>query len=151
MASLRAYQTTLRLVRRAGIRDERSFLRRRYHSYEHGSTPLFSPAEATILASALNHVPAKGFSQEALICGVRDAGYRDASINLFPTRAFALVRYNLRIRRLALDADEGPAESPENITEKIRNLALRRLYGNLPIIHRWQEVLHPRTAYHRQC
>ena len=109
-----------------------------YHSYEHERAPSFAPTETSILSAGLALVPELGFTQDALIQGARDAGYRDISTNLFPDGVFALVRYQLATQRLALaskhvDQDLGTAL-------QVKKLALKRLHANTPIIHRWQEV-----------
>lgn len=114
---------------------------RKYHSYVHESTPPFSPTENTILTAAVAHVPAKGFNVDALVCGARDVGYRDISVNLFPTGAFALVRYHLITQRLALANANPSGENQVGIAANVRRLALQRLHGNKLIAHRWQEVV----------
>ena len=116
--------------------------RRLYHSYEHERPPPFVPTESRILSAALSHVPTHGFATAALTQGARDAGYLDVSTNLFPTGPFSIVNYHLVTQRLAL-AKDAPStnNNPNNISENIRTLALRRLHANKPIIHRWQEAL----------
>lgn len=112
-----------------------------YHSYEHETPPPFTPTENAILSAALPHVPSHGFTNTALVHGARDAGYLDVSVNLFPTGAFALVNHHLVTQRLAL-AQHAPSteQQPLNIAANVRNLTLRRLHANKPIVHRWQEV-----------
>ena len=112
--------------------------RYQYHSYEHEKVPSFAPTETSILSAGLALIPELGFTHDALIQGARDAGYRDISTNLFPDGIFALVRYHLATQRLALanehvDQDLGTAL-------QVKELALKRLHANAPIIHRWQEV-----------
>lgn len=115
---------------------------RSYHSYEHNQPPPFTPVEDSILSAALSHVPTHGFTTTALIQGARDAGYLDVSTNLFPAGAFSIVNYHLVTQRLALakHAPSSPQPSSE-ISANIRDLALRRLRANKPIVHRWQEAL----------
>ena len=114
---------------------------RSYHSHQHQVPPPFSSTEAAILSSALAHVPAHGFTITALTQGARDAGYLDISTNLFPTGAFAIVNYHLITQRLALAKYASSLPPQTDITTNIRSLALRRLYANRSIIHRWQEAL----------
>ena len=123
--------------------------RRSYHSHNHESPPPFPPAESAILSAALSHVPTHGFSTAALCQGARDAGYLDASINLFPRAAFDLVNYYLVIQRLALtDSVQFPTQRL-SVGAKVRALALQRLHANEPIIHQWQGVsFHPIILYH---
>lgn len=110
-----------------------------YHSYELKAPPPFSAEETTILSAALAHVPTHGFTTTALCHGARDANYRDVSINMFPAGAFALVNYHLVTQRLAL-AKGRPPDQPSSIGTEIRRLVWKRLYANVPIMHRWQEV-----------
>ena len=120
--------------------------RRLYHSYEHSQSSPFTPAEDSILSAALTHVPAHGFSKEALAQGARDVGYLDVSTNIFPNGAFSIVNYHLVTQRLAL-ADHTPPTardeniSPVDVASNIRTLALRRLQTNKLIIRQWQEAL----------
>ncbi|KAK8183442.1 COQ9-domain-containing protein [Phyllosticta capitalensis] len=117
-----------------------------YHSYDHIQSPSYPPVESAILSSALAHVPKHGFTNLALQLGARDAGYVDASVNLFPRGAFDLIQYHLAVRRLALrdtvqfsqDANEG---KKMGVGAKVRVMTLERLRANSPIIHRWQEAL----------
>lgn len=111
-----------------------------YHSYDQAVPSAFSAAESTILSAALAHVPTHGFTATALSRGARDVGYLDASVNLFPTGAFALVHYHLVTQRLALAQDRCPDNPPPSIAAEIRRLAWKRLHANAPLIHRWQEV-----------
>ncbi len=120
--------------------SEATFLRT-YHSYEHDTPPPFTPAETAILSAASQHIPTHGFTTAALSRGAGDAGYLDASINLFPDGPFTLVYYHLVTQRLAL-AEYGSARSQAGggIAENIKILAWKRLQANKPIEHRWQEV-----------
>lgn len=114
--------------------------RRTYHSYEREAPPPFTPAETAILSNAFQYIPTHGFSTTALSRGAREAGYLDASINLFPTGAFALVNYHLVTQRLALAKDHPTERKEGGVAENIKALAWKRLQANTPIIHRWQEV-----------
>lgn len=118
---------------------------RSYHSYEHDLSPPYAPAQDRILAAAINHVPAHGFTTTALSSGVRDAGYPDVSANLFPDGVSSLVKYHLVTERLALskNAPTDPATESSNVLDRVRNLTLQRLHASKPIIHRWQEVRCP--------
>ena len=115
--------------------------RRRYHSYEHNQAQPFPPTESAILSHGLTHVPTKGFHVDALTCGARDVGYQDVSVNLFPAGAFALVNYHLVTQRLALGDGRHPTIDNKDVATTIKELVIRRLHANKPIIHRWQEVI----------
>lgn len=124
------------------LRRSQASARRTYHSYEHDAPAPFPPAENAILSSAIPHISTHGFTTAALSQGARDVGYLDASINLFPAGAFALVNYHLVTQRLAL-ADHRSTirqQAGGGIAEQINTLAWKRLQANKPIIHRWQEV-----------
>lgn len=111
-----------------------------YHSYDQPIPSPFSAAESTILSAALAHVPTHGFTVAALSRGARDVGYLDASVNLFPTGAFALVHYHLVTQRLALAQGRCSPKPPPTVAAEIRTLAWKRLHANAPLIRRWQEV-----------
>ena len=116
-----------------------------YHSYDYAQPPPFPPAETKILSSAYAHVPAHGFTIDALKLGARDAGYLDASTNLFPRGVFELINYHLVTQRLALASSvQFPSENegrPLGVGSKVRALTLARLRANEPVLHRWQEAL----------
>ncbi|KAF2639921.1 ubiquinone biosynthesis protein COQ9 [Massarina eburnea CBS 473.64] len=117
-----------------------------YHSSGYSQPPPFPPAESAILSAAISHVPSFGFTVDALKLGARDAGYLDASTNLFPQGVFDLVNYHLVTQRLALkDSVQFPSEGQSGkklgAGAKVRTLALARLRANEPIIHRWQQAL----------
>ncbi|KAF2134572.1 ubiquinone biosynthesis protein COQ9 [Dothidotthia symphoricarpi CBS 119687] len=117
-----------------------------YHSYDYAAPPPFPPAESAILSSAYAHVPAHGFTIDALKLGARDAGYLDASTNLLPRGVFDLVNYHLVTQRLALaDNVQFPDEAEQGkkmgVGAKVRALTLARLRANEPVVHRWQEAL----------
>ncbi|KAL9640212.1 MAG: hypothetical protein Q9204_000809 [Flavoplaca sp. TL-2023a] len=118
-------------------------LRQKYHSYEHDSPSSYTPEQGMILAAAINHVPAHGFTDTALSSGIRDAGYPDVSANLFPEGVFALVKYHLTTQRSALsrNAPAPPLAESSSTLDMVRRLTLQRLHANKPIIHRWQEAL----------
>lgn len=131
-------------LRACGIASRRSCIqlyasRRLYHSYEHDTPSPFTDAEEDILSAALPYVPSHGFTTAALTAGAKDSGYIDASINLFPSGAFALVNYHLVTQRLAL-RKHTPNPNDPNVLGRIREITLERLRANKPIIHRWQEV-----------
>jgi ubiquinone biosynthesis protein COQ9 len=118
---------------------------RLYHSYDYAPAPPFPPAESAILASAYAHVPAHGFTIDALKLGARDAGYLDISTNLLPRGVYDLVNYHLVTQRLALkDAVQFPEGGEQakttGVGAKVRTLTMARLRANEPILHRWQEV-----------
>ncbi|KZF21848.1 hypothetical protein L228DRAFT_161605 [Xylona heveae TC161] len=120
--------------------------RRSYHSYEHAQAAPFTPAEDAILSAALKHVPERGFTNSALELGARDAGYLDASINLFPRGPFDLINYHLTTERLKLkrrvnwEKLEKEAGKPLGVGRRVRELTWGRLLANRAIIGRWQEV-----------
>ncbi|MCJ1462804.1 Ubiquinone biosynthesis protein coq9, mitochondrial [Pseudocyphellaria aurata] len=112
-----------------------------YHSYNQAVPSPFPAAESAILSAAIAHVPTHGFTATALSRGARDIGYLDASVNLFPTGAFALVHYHLVTQRLALAQERCSENASSSINAEIRRLAWKRLHANGPLIHRWQEAL----------
>ncbi|GAB7344556.1 hypothetical protein MBLNU457_2381t1 [Dothideomycetes sp. NU457] len=116
---------------------------RPYHSYEHDEIPPYPSPESTILSAALTHVPTQGFSQEALRSGLRDAGYRDASANLFPRGEFEVVMYHLTTARLGLKNRVQFSEEDNRVGRKVRALVLERLRANSDagVVGRWQEAL----------
>lgn len=116
---------------------------RLYRSYEHDEPPPFNEAESSILAAALSHVPSHGFSSTSITHGARDAGYLDASTNLFPRGPFDLINYHLVTQRLALKDRIQFPDQKLGVGAKVRLLALQRLRANKPIISRWQEVIYP--------
>ena len=115
-----------------------------YHSYDYAQPPPVPPAETKILSSAYAHVPDHGFTIDALKLGARDAGYLDASTNLFPRGVFDLINDHLVTQRLALkDSVQFPDEKDGKklgVGSKVRSLTLARLRANEPVLHRWQEV-----------
>jgi ubiquinone biosynthesis protein COQ9 len=119
--------------------------RHRYHSYSHPQPAgPFNPIEAAILSAALSHVPSHGFTRTSVALGARDAGYLDASTNLFPKGAFSLVHYHLVAQRLKL-ANSQTLQSSDNgvslgVGAKVKALTWERLMQNVGIIHKWQEV-----------
>lgn len=147
--------STTRVARPAFRSLQKSLLRpsslqlSNYHSYEHAQPAPYPPAESAILSAALPHVPAHGFTNTSLQLGARDAGYLDASTNLFPRGPFDLIQYHLVLRRLALrDAVQFPEDGGNSgkqlgVGAKVRLLTLERLRANAPVVHRWQEVRAP--------
>jgi ubiquinone biosynthesis protein COQ9 len=135
---------TLRLLRPLNANP----CNRLYHSYEHPPPPgPFNAAETSILTAALPHIPSHGFTHTSLARGARDAGYIDASTNLFPSGAFSLVHYHLYTQRMALarhkhilEASAADGKKPLGVGAKVKALTWARLMGNKEIIHRWQEV-----------
>jgi ubiquinone biosynthesis protein COQ9 len=128
---------------------------RPYHSYDHPPPPgPFTPTESSILSAAIPHIPSHGFTHTTLSLGTKDAGYIDASTNLFPNGTFSLVHYHLYTQRLALAKHEhilSPAlkerEKVPGVGWKVKALTWERLMANREIIHRWQEVcLHFSTS-----
>ncbi|KAK0106514.1 Ubiquinone biosynthesis protein coq9, mitochondrial [Cadophora gregata f. sp. sojae] len=150
-ATIMASKTSRNLVRLRPRRHISSSLSystpRTYHSYDHPPPPgPFTPIETSILSASLPHVPTHGFTHTTLALGAKDAGYIDASTNLFPKGAFSLVHYHLVTQRLGL-ADrthvfelEGE-ERPMGVGRKVKALTWERLMANRKVIHRWQEAL----------
>jgi len=145
-----ASRTLLKRLRPLSKSDSISLIRS-YHSYDHPPPPgPFTPTETSILDAALPHIPTCGFTHTTLSIGASDAGYIDASTNLFPNGAFSLVQYHLYTQRLALakhqhilspSLEEG--QKPVGIGAKVKALTWERLRGNREVIHRWQEVCLP--------
>jgi ubiquinone biosynthesis protein COQ9 len=123
-----------------------------YHSYDHPSAPPYSPTAHAILSASLSHVPAHGFTPEALRHGAKDAGYMAISTNLFPQGAFDLVVFYLMTRRLALkdavNGEDGYAkvwqENEAGIEARVRSLLLERLRMNerFGVVEKWTGVGH---------
>lgn len=117
---------------------------RPYHSYETPQTPPYAATEHAILSSALLHVPNTGFTQRTLRQGATDAGYLEASANLFPRGEFELVLYHLKTQRLGLgERIRVPEEEAfVGVGRKVRALVMQRLRGNAEagVLGRWQEV-----------
>ncbi|KFY52757.1 hypothetical protein V497_08450, partial [Pseudogymnoascus sp. VKM F-4516 (FW-969)] len=125
-----------------------------YHSSNHPPPPgPFTPIETSILSSALPHIPVHGFTPTTLHLGAKDAGYLDASTNLFPAGAFSLVHYHLYTQRQALaartditnppapiDANGKPGR-PAGVGAKVKALTWARLQANAPIIDKYPEAL----------
>ncbi|KUJ10626.1 ubiquinone biosynthesis protein COQ9 [Mollisia scopiformis] len=135
-----APSTILRRLRPISARG--NLLARTYHSYDHPPPPgPFSTTESTILSASLPHIPSHGFTLTSLSLGAKDAGYIDASTNLFPQGPFALVHYHLLTQRLGLAQKKEVLEADEGIGAKVKKLTWERLMGNKEIVHRWQEAL----------
>lgn len=116
-----------------------------YHSYDHRAPPPYPQAETAILSKALLHVPTTGFTRTSLTTGLREAGYPEISLNLFPKGAFELVRYHLVTQRTNLNERVQFLEndSKMGVGAKVRSLVLARLRGNAEagVVGRWQEAL----------
>lgn len=126
---------------------------RSFHSYDHPAPPPpFTAVESSILSAATHHIPSHGFTHTTLALGARDAGYLDASTNLFPRGAFSVVHYYLWAKREGLkdvvkelEAREGGVGSAKAWKEmgvggRVKALTWERLMGNREVVHRWQEV-----------
>jgi len=139
---LRALLQCPATLRPALYRTFTSTSRRPYYSYEHDEVPPYPETETTILSAALTHVPAQGFTQDALRSGLRDAGYRDASSNLFPRGEFEVVMYHLTTQRLGLKHRVQFPEDETRVGKKVKALVLERLRANIDagVVPRWQEV-----------
>ncbi|KAK6352811.1 Ubiquinone biosynthesis protein coq9, mitochondrial [Orbilia brochopaga] len=116
-------------------------------SFSSGAT--YTPEQATILSAALSHVPTQGFTDSALLMGVKDAGYLDVTTNLFPQGPFDIVKYHLvtqreRLGEFATSEEWKEVQSSKQrfgTTDKIRALCIERLRRNRNIIHRWPEAI----------
>jgi hypothetical protein len=146
MAPVRLANSLLGSFRASSCRPTAAWRQRcLYHSYDYAQAPPFPQAESAILSSAYAHVPNHGFTIDTLKLGARDAGYLDASTNLFPRGVFDLINYHLVTQRLALKdnvqfPDNGESGKKMGVGAKVRTLTLARLRANEPVIHRWQEV-----------
>ncbi|KAF3908033.1 hypothetical protein ABW21_db0202203 [Orbilia brochopaga] len=122
------------------------FMNHGRNSSSSGAT--YTPEQAAILSAALSHVPTQGFTDSALLMGVKDAGYLDVTTNLFPQGPFDIVKYHLVTQRERLsefatsEAWKQTQASKQRfgMTDKIRALCIERLRRNEDIIHRWPEV-----------
>ncbi|OBT83558.1 hypothetical protein VE02_06945 [Pseudogymnoascus sp. 03VT05] len=124
---------------------------RTYHSNNHPPPPgPFNAIETHILCSSLPHIPTHGFTPTSLHLGAKDAGYLDASTNLFPAGAFNLVQYYLYTQRQALaslvDITNPPADPtgktrPPGVGAKVKALTWARLQANAGVAHKLPEAL----------
>ncbi|KAF4554514.1 Ubiquinone biosynthesis protein coq9-like protein [Elsinoe fawcettii] len=117
---------------------------RHYHSPETPDPHPYSSPQATILSSALTHVPAHGFTLTSLRHGLADNSYPASSLNLFPRGAFDLVLYHLRTQRLSLsDAVQFPSPTSPGVGARVRTLLLARLQGNVTtnVVGKYSEAL----------
>lgn len=121
---------------------------RPFHSQFHPRLPTheYTNSQTAILTAALEHIPAHGFTKEALIRGAHDVGFLDVSIQLFPQQEMDLILYWLASRRGLL---RGKVESgglfeglpsSASVDDKVKILILERLRMNRDVIHRWQDV-----------
>ncbi|KAL1978761.1 hypothetical protein VTN31DRAFT_1620 [Thermomyces dupontii] len=122
---------------------------RPFHSQFHPRLPTheYTNSQTAILTAALEHIPAHGFTKEALIRGAHDVGFLDVSIQLFPQQEMDLILYWLASRRGLL---RGKVESgglfeglpsSASVDDKVKILILERLRMNRDVIHRWQDAL----------
>lgn len=91
-----------------------------------------------ILKAGLEKVPSEGF-EKALMLGIREAGYRDITHNLFPGGPFDLVKYHLETARNDLQNVE-----LSNETDQYKRLLLllqHRLKANSSIQPRLSEAI----------
>jgi ubiquinone biosynthesis protein COQ9 len=142
MSPLMLSRSILRLpasIRKTLLQPQRHL----YHSYEHDAPPPYPPAETAILSAAYQHVPAHGFTQDALNLGAKEAGYLDISTNLFKKGSFDLILYHLVTQRLALGNRVQFPDDGMSIGRKIRSLVLSRLLANAEtgILPHWQSAL----------
>lgn len=120
---------------------------RAYHSHDHPPPPgPFTPAEAALLSAAYKHVPAHGFTPDALALGARDTGLLDISASLLADGPFSLIRWHLYTQRTGLEGKAagvfGETGSMLTVGERVEMLAWERLRGNVEagVVGRWQEV-----------
>ncbi|OAX82276.1 rpsU-divergently transcribed protein [Emergomyces africanus] len=131
-------------------------LSRPYHSSFHPTAEppadTYTPEQSAILSAAVNHIPEHGFTTHSLTLGAREAGYLDASLQLFPNGGeIELITYWLGSRRglLRRKAESGELfGKPEagevrglSVEEKVVVLILERLKMNEEIIEHWQDAL----------
>lgn len=117
---------------------------RTYYSIYHPEPSPFPPIQSQILASALRTVPRLGFSQDAILAGCRENGYREASIQLFPRGVYDLIHYYLVTQRLSLkDRVQFPDDQNLGLTRKVKTLTWARLQANADtqVIEHWQDAL----------
>lgn len=91
-----------------------------------------------ILKAGLERVPGEGF-EKALMLGIREAGYRDITHNLFPGGAFDLVKYHLETARQDLVNVELSDESDQY--KRLLLLLQHRLKANSTIQPRLSEAI----------
>jgi ubiquinone biosynthesis protein COQ9 len=122
---------------------------RLYHSHDHPPPPgPFNETESLILSASAPYIPTHGFTHTTLALGAKDAGYIDASTNLFPKGAFSLVWWHLYSQRIGLkDVRDGLGWEQERdgkkemgVGQKVKALTWERLMGNREVVGRWQEV-----------
>ncbi|RDW94025.1 uncharacterized protein DSM5745_01347 [Aspergillus mulundensis] len=126
---------------------------RLYHSQHHPDLPPheYTNSQTTILSAALKHVPAHGFTKDALVLGARDTGFLDVSVQLLPRGEFDLILFWLASRRGLLRAaveqngllatSDGVNAIPASVEEKTKTLIMKRLRMNKDIRHQWQDAL----------
>jgi ubiquinone biosynthesis protein COQ9 len=124
---------------------------RAYHSNNHPPPPgPFNAIESQILSSSLPHIPVHGFTPTSLHLGAKDAGYLDASTNLFPAGAFSLVQYHLYTQRQALASrtditnpvvDPSSKTRPPGVGAKVKALTWARLQANAGVTSKLPEAL----------
>lgn len=115
---------------------------RTYYSIYHPEPSPFPPIQSQILSSALRAVPRLGFTQDAILVGCRENGYREASTQLFPRGVYDLIHYHLVTQRLSLqDRVQLPQEL--GLTQKVKTLTWARLQANADsgVIEHWQDAL----------
>ncbi|KAE8144515.1 COQ9-domain-containing protein [Aspergillus avenaceus] len=123
---------------------------RKYHSEHHPELPPheYTNSQTAILSAALRHVPAHGFTRDALTLGARDTGFLDVSVQLFPRGEFDLILFWLASRRglLRASVEDGLFETDTrgqrlSVAEKTKLLIMERLRMNTDIRHQWQDAL----------
>lgn len=129
----------------------------RYHPTPNPPADTFTPQESAILSAAVKHIPEHGFTISALRNGARDAGYLDASLQLFPRGGeIELVMYYLASKRGELrdlvakgevwaleegsETVEKKAGTKMSVDEKVNRLIWERLKLNRDVRKHWQEV-----------
>ncbi|KAJ5082846.1 hypothetical protein N7532_011889 [Penicillium argentinense] len=129
---------------------------RPYHSTLHPRLPEheYTNSQTAILTAALHHIPAHGFTLEALTLGARDAGFLDVSVQLLPRAEFDLILFWLASRRGILRsrveeaalftkraAGSGRDPASLSVEEKTKILIAERLRMNTEIKAHWQDAL----------
>ncbi|KAI8816795.1 COQ9-domain-containing protein [Fimicolochytrium jonesii] len=104
---------------------------------------LFNSDIKTRLAeTALSHVPAKGWTIDALAAAAKDLGYPSVLHGLFPGGGADLIDYFLRKSKNEMRAElEGMDLSSMRIPVKIRTACVKRLQLTAPFISKWPDAL----------
>ncbi|KAA8906499.1 COQ9-domain-containing protein [Sphaerosporella brunnea] len=119
---------------------------RTFTSHQHPPAPAYTPLESTLLSTALQHVPAHGFTTTSLHLALRAHNYPTlTSSAFFPRGAFSLILFHLHQQRSTLkDRIVFPSSSAStSSSDKLRSLIKTRLQGNVEtgVAERWGDAL----------